>query len=44
MLAEFKKLAMRGNVINLAVSLIAGAAFGKIINSVVNDYFIRLRA
>ncbi len=34
---EFKEFAMRGNVIDLAVGIIIGAAFGKIISSVVND-------
>ena len=37
MLQEFKKFAMRGNVIDLAVGVVIGAAFGKIITSVVND-------
>jgi large conductance mechanosensitive channel len=37
MLEEFKKFAMRGNVIDLAVAVIIGAAFGKIISSLVND-------
>ncbi len=37
MLEEFKKFAMRGNVVDLAVGVIIGAAFGKIIDSVVND-------
>jgi large conductance mechanosensitive channel len=37
MLEDFKKFAMRGNVIDLAVGVIIGAAFGKIIDSVVND-------
>jgi len=37
MLGEFKKFAMRGNVIDLAVGIIIGAAFGKIVESVVND-------
>jgi len=36
-LAEFKKFAMRGNVIDLAIGVIIGGAFGKIVNSVVND-------
>lgn len=35
--AEFKSFAMRGNVIDLAVGIIIGAAFGKIVGSVVND-------
>jgi len=37
MLKEFKEFAMRGNVVDLAVGLIIGAAFGKIITSFVND-------
>jgi len=37
MLKEFKVFAMRGNVIDLAVGVIIGAAFGKIITSFVND-------
>jgi large conductance mechanosensitive channel len=37
MLKEFKEFAMKGNVIDLAVGIIIGAAFGKIISSVVND-------
>src|ERR1043165_1754459 len=34
---EFKEFAMRGNVVDLAVGVIIGAAFGKIVSSVVND-------
>jgi large conductance mechanosensitive channel len=34
---EFKKFAMRGNVLDLAVGVIIGAAFGKIVTSLVND-------
>ncbi|HEX6977696.1 MAG TPA: large conductance mechanosensitive channel protein MscL [Alphaproteobacteria bacterium] len=37
MLDEFKKFAMRGNVIDLAVGIIIGAAFTAIVNSLVND-------
>ncbi len=37
MLAEFKKFAMRGNVIDLAVGFVMGGAFGAIVNSLVND-------
>jgi large conductance mechanosensitive channel len=37
MLREFKEFAMRGNVIDLAVGVIVGAAFGKITTSFVND-------
>ena len=36
-LNEFKKFAMRGNVIDMAVGIIIGAAFGKIVNSLVED-------
>jgi len=34
---EFKKFAMRGNVVDMAVGIIIGAAFGKIVSSAVND-------
>lgn len=37
MLDEFKKFAMRGNVIDLAVGVIIGAAFGAIVTSLVGD-------
>lgn len=37
MLKEFKAFAMRGNVVDMAVGIIIGAAFGKIISSLVND-------
>lgn len=37
MLREFKEFAMRGNVIDLAVGVIIGAAFSKIVTSFVND-------
>ena len=36
-LKEFKEFAVRGNVIDLAVGVIIGAAFGKIVTSLVND-------
>ena len=36
-LNEFKKFAMRGNVIDLAVGVVIGGAFGKITTSIVND-------
>jgi large conductance mechanosensitive channel len=36
-LDEFKKFAMRGNVIDMAVGIIIGAAFGKIVSSIVAD-------
>lgn len=34
---EFKKFAMKGNVVDLAVGVIIGGAFGKIVTSLVND-------
>jgi len=37
MLREFKEFAVKGNVMDLAVGVIIGAAFGKIVDSVVND-------
>src|SRR3954451_4705439 len=37
MLEEFKKFAMRGNVVDLAVGVIIGAAFGAIVTSLVGD-------
>ena len=37
MLKEFREFAMRGSVIDLAVGVIIGAAFGKIVSSLVND-------
>jgi large conductance mechanosensitive channel len=37
MLEEFKKFAMRGNVVDLAVAVIIGAAFGAIVSSLVAD-------
>ena len=37
MLDEFKKFAMRGNVVDMAVGIIIGGAFGKIISSFVSD-------
>jgi large conductance mechanosensitive channel len=37
MLKEFKEFAMRGNVVDLAIGVIIGAAFGKIVDSLVND-------
>ena len=42
MLAEFKKFIMRGNVLDLAVGVIIGAAFGKIVASLVNDILMPL--
>lgn len=39
---EFKKFAVRGNVIDLAVGVIIGGAFGKIVSSLVNDVIMPL--
>ena len=40
MLEEFKKFALRGNVVDLAVGVIIGAAFGAIVTSAVQDLFM----
>jgi large conductance mechanosensitive channel len=40
MLEEFKKFAMRGNVVDLAIGVIIGAAFGAIVNSLVGDILL----
>lgn len=37
LLQEFKEFAIKGNVVDMAVGVIIGAAFGKIVNSLVND-------
>lgn len=37
MLREFREFAMRGNVVDMAVGIIIGGAFGKIVSSLVND-------
>ncbi len=37
MLKEFKEFAMRGNVVDMAVGIVIGAAFGRIVSSFVND-------
>jgi large conductance mechanosensitive channel len=37
LLDEFKKFAMRGNVVDLAIGVVIGAAFGKVVASFVND-------
>lgn len=39
---EFKEFAMRGNVIDMAVGVVIGAAFGKIISSIVDDIIMPL--
>jgi len=38
---EFREFAMRGNVVDLAVGVIIGAAFGKIVSSLVADIICR---
>ena len=40
MLSEFREFAVKGNVVDLAVGVIIGAAFGKIVESVVGDIFM----
>jgi large conductance mechanosensitive channel len=42
MFKEFREFAMRGNVVDLAVGLIIGAAFGAIVQSMVGDIFMPL--
>lgn len=42
MLKEFKDFAMRGNVLDLAIAVIIGGAFGKIVASLVNDLLMPL--
>lgn len=42
MLKDFKAFAMRGNVVDLAVAVIIGGAFGKIVTSLVNDIIMPL--
>ena len=37
MLEDFKKFAMRGNVVDMAIGIVIGAAFGKIVSSLVGD-------
>ncbi len=44
MVKEFKKFIMRGNMIDLAVGMIIGAAFNAIVTSLVNDIFMPLLA
>src|SRR5215813_11184077 len=44
MLKEFREFAMKGNVVDLAVGVIIGAAFGAIVTSLVGDVFIPLSA
>ncbi len=40
--SEFKEFAMKGNVVDMAVGVIIGAAFGKIVSSMVGDVFMPL--
>lgn len=40
LLEEFKTFALRGNVIDLAIAVVIGATFGKIVSSVVDDLFM----
>ena len=40
MLEEFRKFALRGNAVDLAIGVIIGAAFGKIVDSIVSDLFM----
>jgi large conductance mechanosensitive channel len=42
MLKEFKEFVMRGNVVDLAIAVVIGAAFGKIVDSMVNDIIMPL--
>ena len=39
-IAEFKEFAMKGNVVDMAIGVVIGAAFGKITTSLVNDVFM----
>ena len=41
-ISEFKEFAMRGNVMDMAVGVIIGGAFGKIVSSLVDDVFMPL--
>ena len=41
-LTEFKEFAMKGNVVDMAVGVIIGGAFGKIVTSLVNDIIMPL--
>ena len=44
MIKEFKEFAMKGNVVDLAVGVIIGAAFGKIVTSVIDDLIMPIIA
>jgi large conductance mechanosensitive channel len=41
LLREFKSFAVKGNVIDLAVGVVIGGSFGKIVTSIVNDIIMR---
>ena len=41
--SEFKEFAVKGNAMDLAVGVIIGAAFGKIVDSLVNDILMQMR-
>lgn len=41
-ITEFKEFAMRGNVLDMAVGVVIGAAFGKIVSSLVDDLIMPL--
>jgi large conductance mechanosensitive channel len=43
-ISEFKEFAMRGNVVDLAVGVIIGGAFGKIVSSLIDDVITPLEA
>ena len=42
MMQEFKEFAVKGNAIDLAIGVIVGAAFGKIVDSIVSDLIMPL--
>jgi large conductance mechanosensitive channel len=42
MLKEFREFAVKGNVVDLAIGVIIGAAFGQIVSSIVSDLFMPL--
>ena len=44
MLREFREFVMRGNVIDLAVAVVIGAAFGAVVTSLVNDIIMQIIA
>ena len=44
LLKEFKDFAMKGNVLDLAVAVVLGAAFNKVVNSIVSNIITPLRS